>query len=66
MLLGATARQVLGRLRARPGRDVLADPYPAMAPLQEWALQRIDARFRLLPVTYGSGGFTVVRLAPRH
>jgi hypothetical protein len=65
MLLDPPARQVLATLRAHPARDVLATPEPALAPLQQWALQRIDRRFRLRPVARASGGFTVVALRPR-
>ena len=35
------------RLRAHPSRDPLTDPTPTLAPLQEWALKRIERRFRL-------------------
>jgi hypothetical protein len=65
MLLDPPARKVLATLRAHPSRDVLARPEPALAPLQQWALQRIDRRFRLRPVARAAGGFTVVALRPR-
>ena len=65
MLLDGPARKVLAALRADPSRDVLATPGSVLAPLQEWALQRIDRRFRLRPVARGPGDFTVVELAPR-
>jgi hypothetical protein len=65
MLLDGPARDVLAKLRAQPGRDVLDDPLPALAPLQEWALERIDRRYRLQPVATAPGGFTVVALRPR-
>jgi hypothetical protein len=65
MLLDAPARQVLAALRAQPSRDVLARPEGALAPLQQWALQRIDRRFRLRPVARTARGFTVVALRPR-
>jgi hypothetical protein len=65
MLMDGPARDVLAKLRAQPGRDVLEDPIPALAPLQVWALQRIDARYRLQPVAAAPGGFTVVALRPR-
>ena len=56
MLLDRPARQVLAALRADPSRDVLAAPGSVLAPLQEWALQRIDRRFRLRPVARGPRG----------
>jgi hypothetical protein len=65
MLLDRPARTVLAALRADPSRDVLAAPGSVLAPLQEWALQRIDRRFRLRTVARGPGDFTVVELAPR-
>jgi hypothetical protein len=65
MLLDQPARHVLATLRAQPRRDVLAHPLSELAPLQQWALQRIGRRFRLRPVATPSGGFTVVALVPR-
>ena len=65
MLLDKSSARVLAELRAHPSRDVIAHPDPALAPLQQWALQRIDRRFRLRPVARSSGGFTVVTLVPR-
>jgi hypothetical protein len=65
MLLDQPARQALAILRAQPARDTLAHPLPMLAPLQQWALQRIERRFRLRPVARASGGFTVVELSPR-
>ena len=65
MLLDERARQVLATLRAQPSRDTLAHPLPLLAPLQQWALQRIDRRFRLRPVARAPHGFTVVALSPR-
>jgi hypothetical protein len=65
MLLDQPARQVLAALRAQPGRDPLARPLPALAPLQQWALQRVDRRFRLRAVAPPAEGFTVVELSPR-
>ena len=64
MLLDRPARQVLAALRADPSRDVLAAP-GSLAPLQKWALERIDRRFRLRTVARGPGDFTVVELAQR-
>jgi peptidoglycan/LPS O-acetylase OafA/YrhL len=65
MLLDQSSEHVLAELRAHPSRDVIAHPDPALAPLQQWALQRIDERFRLRPVARSSGGFTAVTLVPR-
>jgi hypothetical protein len=65
MLLDQSARQVLATLRAQPSRDTLAHPLPLLAPLQQWALQRIDRRFRLRLVARAPHGFTVVALSPR-
>jgi hypothetical protein len=65
MLLDPPARQVLAILRAQPSRDIIAHPLTMLAPLQQWALQRIDRRFRLRPVARAGQGFTVVELSPR-
>jgi hypothetical protein len=65
MLMDDPARQVLATLRQEPTRDTLAHPMSQLAPLQQWALQRIDRRFRLEPVARPAGGFTVVALRPR-
>jgi hypothetical protein len=65
MLLDEPARRVLATLRAQPSRDVLAHPVRELALVQQWALQRIERRFRLQPVATAPGGFTVVRLVPR-
>jgi hypothetical protein len=65
MLMDAPARKVLATLRAQPDRDVLDAPLSDLAPLQQWALQRIDGRFRLEPIGTAPGGFTVVSLRPR-
>ena len=65
MLLDEPARSVLSRLRADPALDPLERPLPGLAPLQQWALRRIDDRFRLRPVAPPADGFTVLELAPR-
>jgi hypothetical protein len=65
MLMDAVATRTLAQLRREPGRDVLADPLPALRPLQEWALRRIDERFALRDVEPPRDGFSVVELAAR-
>ena len=65
MLLDTAAVGVLAALRRDPSRDPLEKPLPALAQLQQWALQRIDRRFRLRTVATAPGGFTVVELSPR-
>src|SRR5829696_3490733 len=65
MLLDTTARDTLHKLRARPSLDPLEDVVGGLALLQQWALARIDDRFRLRPVAPASDGFTVVELVPR-
>jgi hypothetical protein len=65
MLVDEPARRVLSRLRADRRLDPLARPLPDLAPLQQWALRRIDERFRLRPVAPSAGGFTVLELDPR-
>jgi hypothetical protein len=65
MLVDEPARRVLARLRADRRLDPLARPLPDLAPLQQWALRRIDERFRLRPVAPADGGFTVLELDPR-
>ena len=65
MLLDRPARQVLATLRAQPSRDTLAHPLPTLAPLQQWALQRIDRRFRLRLVARAARELTVVELSRR-
>lgn len=54
------------RLRAVPSHDTLNDPVPhELAPIQEWALQRIAQRFDLRVLHRDSVGFVVAALAPR-
>ena len=65
MLMDGPARDVLATLRAEPGHDALRDTRSALAPLQVWALQRLDRRYRLQTVASAPGGFTVVELRPR-
>jgi hypothetical protein len=65
MLMDGAAEQTLATLREHPGGDPLAVPGSELAPLQEWALQRIVARYELAPVAPADGGFTVVELRPR-
>jgi hypothetical protein len=65
MLMDQRARSVLGKLRAQPSLDPLRITPLQLAPLQQWALKRIDERFRLEPVGRADGGFTVVALAAR-
>jgi hypothetical protein len=65
MLMDAAAEKTLAALRAEPERDPLTSPGNDLAPLQEWALQRIAARYDLEPVAPAEDGFTVVELRPR-
>jgi hypothetical protein len=65
MLLDAPARRVLAALRSRPGLDPLTPTGLPLAPLQRWALARLAARFRLVPVARDSAGFSVVTLRAR-
>ena len=65
MLMDASARRLLSRLRAEPALDPLTIAPPLLAPLQQWALKRIDARFRLRPVGAREGPYGVVELIPR-
>ncbi len=65
MLMDASARTVLGRLRSDPSLDPLRLTPPLLAPLQQWALERIDERFRMTPVGTRDGEFTVVELTPK-
>jgi hypothetical protein len=68
MLMDKPAREVLARLRAQPSLDPRDNTVPALAPLaplQRWALKRIDQRFRLRPVAPARDGFTVVELRRR-
>jgi hypothetical protein len=65
MLLDRPARELLAALRADPSLDPLDTSVRLLAPLQQWALERIDARFRLRPVAAEEGGFTVVELSRR-
>jgi hypothetical protein len=65
MLLDQPARELLAALRADPSLDPLDTSVRLLAPLQQWALERIDERFRLRPVAAEEGGFTVVELSRR-
>jgi hypothetical protein len=65
MLMDADGRAVLAVLRARPSLDPLSRRAPAqLAPLQRWALKRIDERFRLRTI-HREAGYSVVELEPR-
>jgi hypothetical protein len=57
----------LATVRENPASDLLVrlPRDVATAPLQVFALQQIDARFRLRPVYSDGVGLTVARLAPR-
>ena len=63
MLMDQPARELLAALRADPSLDPLDTSVRLLAPLQQWALKRIDERFRLRPVAAEDGGFTVVELS---
>lgn len=67
MLMDSGALSALSLLREHPRVNVFEHPQSAgkLAPLQEWALRRIDRRFRLVPVGGAADGFVVVRLAAR-
>jgi hypothetical protein len=65
MLLDDAGRGALAALRAEPGRDPLARPLAGLAPLQGWALRRIERRFELRDVGPPRGGFSVVELTAR-
>ena len=62
MLLDEPTLALMPDLRER---DVLADPRPELAELQQWALQRILARFELRRVAPAAGGFTMMELVAR-
>ena len=49
MLMDAAGRSTLATLRADPARDPLTELLPDLAPLQAWALQRIDRALRPAP-----------------
>ena len=65
MLMDESARSVLDVVRADPSLDPLTLTPPRLAPLQQWALKRIDRRFRLKQVGARDGEYTVVELLPR-
>lgn len=72
MVLDGGALDALAAIRADPALDVFvysrdstAPGSSPVAPLQVFALQRIDARFHLRRIHRDSSGFTVVELAPR-
>ena len=65
MLMDQPARELLAALRADPSLDPLDTSVRLLAPLQQWALKRIDERFMLRPIGAEEGGFTVVELSPR-
>lgn len=64
MLLDTAAVTNLEQLRADPALDPLHNPKGGLAPLQQWALKRIDQRFRLRRIA-ASGQFSVYALDPR-
>jgi hypothetical protein len=64
MLLDRPGREYLQQLRADPELDTLAPSPSQLAPLQRWALQRIERRYALRPVAT-AGEFRVVALDPR-
>jgi hypothetical protein len=65
MLMDQSARTVLRALRADPSLDPLTLTPPRLAPLQQWALKRIDRRFQLKQIGARDGEYTVVELRPR-
>ena len=65
MLLDSSADSVLETLRADPSQDPLTLIPPQLAPLQQWTLKEIDARFRLRSVGEPDGPFHVIELAAK-
>jgi hypothetical protein len=65
MLLDGAGRDALAAVRAEPERDPLARPFAGLAPLQAWALRRIERRFALRDVAPPRDGFSVVELTAR-
>jgi hypothetical protein len=65
MLMDEPARAALARLRSPRPFDPLEEVIGSIAPLQAWALGRLDERFELRPVGSPDAGFTVVELVPR-
>ena len=68
LLLNSAALDALAKLHADPSYDpftaVLTKP-GQLAPVQEWALQRIDDQFRIEIAHRGEEGFVVAELGPR-
>jgi len=67
LLTQTAALGELPRLRARPARDILAQPISAsnFAPLQRWVLRRIDQSFHLRVIHRDNQGFAVAVLLRR-
>jgi hypothetical protein len=65
MLIDDNARRLLARFHADPSLNPLTVTPPLLSALQQWALKRIDARYRLRPVGPHDGPFAVVELVPR-
>lgn len=57
---------VFAALQAQPSRDPISHPVASqLAPLQQWVLQRIGARFDLKVIRRDDQAFVVATLAPR-
>lgn len=65
MLMDQGAVAALRYLRAHPGADPLTTNGLGLAPLQLWALRRIDQRFQLRRVARATGGLEVWALGAR-
>lgn len=65
VLIDRTAVAIIATLRAHPSLDPIAHPIGAGASQAEWALGRLDRRFRLKPVDEDQQGFVVAALVPR-
>ncbi len=57
--------ELAGAVELNRGLDPLANPLQFGGNQMEWILQRLQRRFRLLPLVRGSADFVVLRLAPR-
>jgi hypothetical protein len=55
MLMSDASVKTLAALRANPRLDPLTGTAPGLAPLQQWALKRIDQRFRLRRIAAAHG-----------
>lgn len=67
MLTDSATIKLIPGFRAETDAQVLADVQNpvGLAPLQTWALKKIDERFQLRPIHHGADGFVVVQLVAR-